>query len=146
MMPVHDENQTANGFEQATGVDMKPKQTASVLIVDDEFLIQELWSMVVEDMGMLVCGRASTAEQAIQLAKEHRPSVILMDLRLDGVKDGVDAALAIKSSFDAKVIFVTGSQEPKAISRIETSSPTSILFKPVADYKLRVAIESALRE
>jgi DNA-binding NarL/FixJ family response regulator len=125
---------------------MKPEKTASVLIVDDEFLIQELWALVVEDMGLDVCGRAATADDAIQLARAHRPAVVLMDMRLEGEKDGVDAAVAIRSATDSKVIFVTGSHEEKTISRIRTSQPAAILFKPVSDRQIRLVIEAALRE
>jgi DNA-binding NarL/FixJ family response regulator len=125
---------------------MEPIKKASVLIVDDEFLIQELWTIVVEDMGLDVCGRAATADDAIELARRHRPSVVLMDMRLDGEKDGVDAAVAIQSAMASKVIFVTGSHEEKTILRIKTSRPAAILFKPVSDRQIRQVIEAALRE
>jgi DNA-binding NarL/FixJ family response regulator len=118
-------------------------KTDSVLIVDDEFLIQELFSMAMEDMGLNVCGKAATAEQAIDLAKEHRPSIILMDMRLQGHNDGVDAARAIKA-MGAKIIFITGSREPTTIDRINSGHPSAILFKPVTDRELRRTVEDVL--
>ena len=55
-----------------------------VLVVDDEFLIVLGLNKEVEDMGLTVCGSASTADEAIDLARRHRPMVVLMDMRLTG--------------------------------------------------------------
>jgi DNA-binding NarL/FixJ family response regulator len=115
-----------------------------VLIVDDQFLIAELWSIHVENMGLTVCGRAATAEQAIDLAQKHRPAIVLMDLRLQGEKDGVDAAIVIHELVGSKIIFVTGSKEPKTVTRIQLGYPTAVLFKPVSDRDLQAAIRNAL--
>lgn len=118
----------------------------SVLVVDDEFLVAEGLCMQVEEMGHSVCGTAATADEAIILAQEHRPSVVLMDMRLKGEKDGVDAALAIYSTVRSKVIFVTGSREQSTIDRISLDHPAGLLFKPVSTYQLRTAIELAITQ
>ena len=89
-----------------------------VLIVDDEFVIAESLCIHMEEMGLIVCGTAATAESAIALAQRHRPKLVLMDVRLRGEGDGVDAALAIHASVGSKVIFITGSQEPTTMARI----------------------------
>ena len=116
-----------------------------VLIVDDEFMIAELLSIHVENMGLKVCGTAATADRAVELAKKHRPSVVLMDVRLRGVKDGVDAALAIHESVGSKVIFITGSSEAATIKRIQMDHPSAILHKPLFGSQLQSAINDALR-
>ncbi len=118
--------------------------TGGVLIVDDEFLIQELWSISIECMGLNVCGRAATAEHAIKLATELRPDLVLMDMRLQGDGDGVDAAIAINAAVGAKIIFVTGSRETTTLERIKTDHPAAVLFKPVADSQLRTVVRSIL--
>ncbi len=66
-----------------------------VLVVDDEYLIAWGLRAQVEALGMEVCATAAAADEAIALAKRHRPQIVLMDMRLQGDKDGVDAALAI---------------------------------------------------
>ncbi len=116
-----------------------------VLVVDDEFLIVKLLCIYVEEMGLKVCGTAAEADQAIRLAQEHRPAVVLMDMRLRGEKDGVDAAMAIHETVGSKVIFITGSSEPSTINRIELDHPAAVLFKPVSDRQVRAAIEAAMR-
>lgn len=117
---------------------------ALVLVVDDEFLIAQGLSMQVEDMGLTVCGTAPSADEAVALAQSHRPGVVLMDMRLQGDKDGVDAALAIYDTVGSKVIFVTGSREPATMERIRLDHPAGVLFKPVSDHQLKAAIEAAL--
>lgn len=116
----------------------------TVLVVDDEFLIAQGLSMQVEDMGLVVCGTAATADAAVAMAQLHRPAVVLMDMRLLGDKDGVDAALAIYETVGSKVIFVTGSREPATIERINLDHPAGVLFKPVSDQQLQAAIHAAM--
>jgi DNA-binding NarL/FixJ family response regulator len=117
----------------------------TVLIVDDEFLITKLLTVYVEEMGLDVCGTAPDADTAIRLAHEHRPAVVLMDMRLQGDKDGVDAALEIYEHLGSKVIFITGSSEPSTIDRIRLDHPSAVLFKPVSERQVRAAIEAAMR-
>ena len=114
-----------------------------ILVVDDEFLIAEGLCMQVEDMGILVCGTAATADDAIALTQQHRPAIVLMDMRLRGDKDGVDAALAIHHTVGSKVIFITGSKEPATMARIQMDHPSAVLFKPVSDQQLKAAILEA---
>lgn len=115
-----------------------------IAVVDDEFLIAEGLSMQVRDLGMRVCGTAATADEAVALAQAERPAVVLMDVRLGGAKDGVDAALAIHDTVGSKVIFVTGSREPQTLARIRLDHPAGVLFKPVSDWQLRRAIRTAM--
>lgn len=115
-----------------------------VLIVDDEFLIAESLCMHMEDMGLAVCGTAATAQDAIAIAQQHRPKLVLMDMRLRGELDGVDASLVIHATVGSKVIFITGSREPATLSRIASDHATSVVFKPFSGFGLRTAIEAAL--
>ncbi|WP_010217920.1 response regulator [Sphingomonas sp. PAMC 26621] len=116
-----------------------------ILVVDDEFIIVLGLIDQVEEMGLTVCGSASTADEAIALAREHRPMVVLMDMRLDGTKDGVDAALIIHEEIGSKVIFITGSQEPDSLARIHSDHPHAILFKPVSNRRLCDTITAAMQ-
>ena len=99
--------------------------------------------MQVEDMGREVCATAATASDAIEAAQRHRPVIVLMDVRLQGDMDGVDAARVIRDTVGSKVIFITGSREPATVARIEQGHPSAVLFKPVSDRQLRAAIEAA---
>jgi len=120
--------------------------TKSVLIVDDEILIVMGFRTQVEAMGVPVCDTAATADQAVSLAQKHRPAAVLMDLRLRGEKDGVDAAMVIQETVGSKVIFITGSREPATIERINSDHPFAVLFKPVSDQELESNIAAAMAE
>ena len=117
----------------------------TVMIVEDEVLIALGLEMQVEDMGLTVCGMAMSAVEAIAMCQLHRPAVVLMDMRLKGDGDGVDAALAINLSVGSRVIFVTGSREPATIERINLDHPFAVLFKPVSQAQLADTIAAARR-
>jgi DNA-binding NarL/FixJ family response regulator len=119
--------------------------TDCVLVVDDDWMIADHWNMILDDMGMRVCGLAATAAAAINLAQAQRPWLVLMDVRLRGDADGVDAALAIRSLVGSKIIFITGSREPATLARMQIGQPAAILSKPVSDQQLQAAIRAALR-
>jgi CheY-like chemotaxis protein len=115
-----------------------------LLVVDDEFIIAQALKAQVEDLGMEVCGTAASAEDAIVLAVRHRPSIVLMDMRLQGEQDGVEAALMIHALVGSKMIFVTGSREPATMARIQLDHPSAVLFKPISDRQLRGSIAAAM--
>lgn len=102
-----------------------------VLIVEDQFLASEFLRIWTETHGFEVCGVATTADEAVQLAKTCRPTHVLMDVRLDGGKDGIDAAMAIQTLMPTRIIYCTGSSETSTVSRINTDHPFEILFKPI---------------
>jgi len=118
-----------------------------VLIVEDQFLAVEFLRIWVKAYGFEVCGVAKSAPQAVALALEHRPDYVLMDVRLEGEKDGVDAALAIydklaaiQESVGPRIIYCTGSSEPSTLSRISADHPFAVLIKPIEPSELGAAL------
>jgi two-component system, response regulator PdtaR len=116
-----------------------------VLVVDDDVIIADGWVTILQDMGLEVCGIAATAAAAIVMAQTNQPKLVLMDMRLRGSQDGVDAALAIHDQVGSKIIFITGSREPQTLARIELAHPSAVLFKPVSDGRLRTAVLAAMQ-
>jgi DNA-binding NarL/FixJ family response regulator len=117
----------------------------SVLIVEDEYLISLGLTAQIEDMGLKVCATADSADAAVIEAQTHRPAIILMDVRLRGARDGVDAAQAIYDSVGSKIIFITGSRDQKTIDRIDQDHPFAVLFKPISDKQLQATVNDAMR-
>ncbi len=117
----------------------------SVLIVEDEYLISLGLTAQIEDMGLKVCATADSADAAIVQAETHRPAIILMDVRLRGERDGVDAAQTIFDTVGSKIIFITGSREQKTIDRIDQDHPFAVLFKPISDKQLQATVNDAMR-
>jgi CheY-like chemotaxis protein len=118
----------------------------SVLVVDDEFLIVEVLSMMLADMGLEVCGSAATADEAVALAELHAPRLVLMDVRLKGHRDGIEAAHAIRGIHPpTPIIFITGSREPATVDRIERDHAAApVLFKPIRFDQLQTAVRKVL--
>jgi len=123
---------------------MTPEREGSVLVVDDEALIALGLSDILEGMGLPVCGTAATAKRAIELVDEHRPILVLMDVRLKGTEDGVDAALEIHRRHGTPVIFITGSREQETMNRIHQDHPAGILIKPILPKQLKAEVERVL--
>lgn len=108
---------------------MKPD--GGILVVDDEFLIADLLSAMLEEMGLDVCASAASADEAIAMMRRHEPGLVLMDVRLKGLKDGVDAADEICAIRNVPIIFITGSRERETVQRIEAGHRGPVLFKPI---------------
>lgn len=116
-----------------------------ILIVEDEVLLAMAMEDDLERRGYAVVGTAATAEDAVAKTRDLAPHVVLMDVRLKGSADGVDAAIRLRAEgLDAKVIFVTGSREPAVLKRIAEDHPSGLLFKPVGPEETSAAIEAAL--
>jgi len=121
--------------ESATGGRM------SVLIVEDEALIAWDLRTLVEGFGWRVCGVAATGRDAVCMARETRPDLVLMDVRLRGEMDGVEAARLIRKSRRIGLIFVTGNSDRATEARIRAFHPTApILSKPVVSAALRATM------
>ena|SRR5258706_2275954 len=117
----------------------------SVLIVEDEVVIAMGLSAQIEDMGLTVCGTAGSADAAVVQANVHRPAIVLMDVRLRGDKDGVDAAMVIHQTIGSKIIYITGSREQATIDRINLDHPFALLFKPVSGRQLHATVSNAIQ-
>ena len=116
----------------------------NVLIVEDDEIIQHVLEWRLSSLGYSVCGKAATADDAITLAGEKNPDVVLMDIQLKGPVDGIEAAKVIKNRFQVPVIFLTASSENGDIERAKEVSPDGFIVKPFTDTDIRVALKFAL--
>jgi PAS domain S-box-containing protein len=117
---------------------------ADIMIVDDEFVIQNDLKIIIEEMGHRVITMASKADEAIKKAEEQNPSIILMDIQLAGEMDGIEAAIVIKERFNIPVIFITAFADEIKVGRAKLTHPYGYLIKPVLERDLKVTIEMAL--
>ncbi len=115
----------------------------SVIIVEDEFLISNYLASLCNQMSIDVLGSAAHADEAIAMILDLKPNYVLMDVRLQGKRDGVDIANRVHESLPhIRIIYVTGSSEPPTIDRINTDNPFRILIKPINPDELRSAFEA----
>lgn len=119
---------------------------AQILIVEDENVVALDIKNSLENLGYAVSGVVSSGRQAIERAAETRPDLVLMDIRLRGDMDGVEAARAIWNDFDIPVIYLTAHADEATLQRTKVSEPFGYILKPFADVELRTTIEMALHK
>ena len=116
---------------------MKPK---NIVIVEDEFLIQELHKTYVEGIGHNVLACFSNGEETIEYFKYNDADIILMDLRLDGTLDGIQTIEEIQKTHSVPVIYISGNSEETNIKRAGNTNYVAFLTKPIIKEDIRSLI------
>jgi DNA-binding NarL/FixJ family response regulator len=122
------------------------KDGARILIVEDDFLAASEMESVLMEAGFEIAGIANRAEEAVRLAKSQSPNLAIMDIRLIGRADGVDAALEIFRATGIRCIFATAHHDARMRSRAEAAAPLGWLPKPFAPHALIAMVKRALAE
>ena len=117
---------------------------ASLLIVEDESIVAEDLSKKLRRLGYTVAGMTELGEQALASMKELMPSLVLMDIRLAGEMDGIEAAERIRREYDVPVVYLTASSDRATIQRAKVTEPFGFIMKPFEDRELESHIEMAL--
>ncbi len=102
-----------------------------VLIVEDDFMLSMINRKYLELMGHKVVDAVTNGPDAIKAAKTHQPDVVLMDLRLDGEMDGIDAMKEIEKISPARVIYLTGNSDEENKNRALETKMIAFCVKPV---------------
>lgn len=121
--------------------DDKTETRNRALIVEDEFLIALDLEAAMTGLGFEICDLAPNAEEARSLAMNHQPDVVLVDVYLGGVRDGIETARWLREVCDVPVVFVTAHNDEATLERIRQVVPGSpILSKPVYRKRLAAAV------
>ncbi|WP_027722939.1 hybrid sensor histidine kinase/response regulator [Maridesulfovibrio zosterae] len=115
-----------------------------ILVVDDELIVNLDIQATLRRLGYTIVGDAVSGAEAIEKAAELKPDLVLMDIKLRGKMDGVEAANFIIKSYDIPVIFLTAYSDDQTLNRAKLSGPFGYLLKPFEERDLRSAIEIAL--
>jgi len=119
---------------------------ARILVVEDERIVALDVQRRLEAMGYEVLALVSSGEKAIQIAVEMQPDLILMDIKLKGAMDGIEAVRRILSARTVPIIYLTAFGDKRTLDQAEASSPIGILLKPFAEEELRTLVTVALSE
>jgi DNA-binding NarL/FixJ family response regulator len=120
-------------------------ERVSVVIVDDQRLFAEALEAILDADGRItVVGRAEDGRGALELAREHAPDIVLMDIAMP-VMDGIEATRAIRAELPAtRVIVVTGSAASADISRARSAGAAGYVTKDqIAGDLVRVILDAA---
>ncbi|PJZ58107.1 ATP-binding response regulator [Leptospira barantonii] len=119
----------------------------SILIVDDEWLIAFNLQVSLQKLGYRISGTARTADEALEVAERTKPDLILMDIRIEGELDGIQAAERIQKKMDVPVIFMTAFADEETFNRaVDKASMFGYISKPFQPQALKNSIEIALKQ
>jgi PAS domain S-box-containing protein len=124
---------------------MRDLEDTRILVVEDEALIADEIHDRLLRLGSTVVGVADSAAGAIEIAERTRPDVVLMDIRLKGGVDGIDAATQIYERFGIPGVFLTAYSDRDTIDRVRAAGRFSYLTKPFRESELALALSLAIR-
>ncbi len=116
----------------------------NVLVVEDESIVSKDIQQSLKKLGYNVVGAASTGDQAVALALEHQPDIILMDIMLKGEMNGIEAATRIRAETNIPVIFLTAYADESTLSKAKVTQPYGYIIKPFKEIDIHTSIEMAL--
>ncbi len=120
------------------------KQPWRILVVEDEAIIARDIAMQLRELGFTALGPASSGEQAISMAADLRPDLVLMDVHLAGKMDGISAAQFMRDHYALPSVFLSAFDGPDSLQRARLCEPLGFMHKPFEDYELREALTAAL--
>ncbi len=115
------------------------------LIVEDEILIAEELRERLSRLGFSVIAAVDSAEEGIAIATRERPDLVLMDIRLSGEKDGVQAVKEIRQQVDVPIVYLTAYSDRLTLDRAKGTEHDAYILKPFHRRELQSTIEVAMQ-
>ena len=117
-----------------------------ILLVEDDDIVSKVATWRLEKLGYEVCGRATNSSDAVNLAMQHHPDLVLMDIKISGASDGIATAKVLKKTLNVPIVYLTSQTDDDTIARAAETQPAGFIAKPFEDKDLKIAIEVALRK
>ena len=111
-----------------------------VLLVDDDQLIRFVHQMFIERAGHEVVGVAEEESQAVSMALELKPDVVVMDIRLEDGTNGISAMHTIQQTLNIPAIYISGNSDSRTMEDAEKTIMKAFLVKPVTQDEIAKAI------
>jgi CheY-like chemotaxis protein/DNA-directed RNA polymerase specialized sigma24 family protein len=124
--------------------DLAQELASSVLIIEDEPIIAMDLESIVEDLGHHVVGVARAHDQAVALAAERQPQLIMADIQLEGGASGIDVVNEILAGASKPVVFITAHPGVYLSAQTNRPEPAFLLPKPFKPDSVRAAVSQAL--
>ncbi len=118
----------------------------SILFVEDEAIIAEDLAGKVRSMGYEVAGRTASGEEALELAGQLMPDLVLMDIRLAGAMDGIEAAQRIHREYNLPILFLTANPDLGTDERVRQAGAVGSIMKPFDKRDISIQIDKALNK
>jgi DNA-binding response OmpR family regulator len=121
-----------------------PGGLARVIIVEDDWNIADLIRQELLEAGYDVIGISASAGGALVLASSNPPDIAVMDIRLSGPRDGVQAAQELRRLYNTRTLFISGAADPVTRERAQLVDPIGFLWKPFVSSQVVGAISANL--
>lgn len=115
----------------------------SVLVADDEPLMVELITRSLRDLGHEVIASAGNGQTAVDLARKHRPDLVILDYVMPEI-DGIEAAEMILAEICVPILLSTGRSDDETLQRARKAGIQAYLVKPFHKEQLKTAVTMAL--
>ena len=116
----------------------------NILVVEDESIVSKDIQQSLKKLGYNVVGATAAGEDAIILADETKPDLVLMDIMLKGKMSGIEAASQIKENNNIPVIYLTAYADENTLSKAKITEPYGYILKPFKEIDIHTSIEMAL--
>lgn len=120
--------------------------SAKILVVDDDRTTASVIQLQLRNLGYQVPALANNASDAIEQARQHRPDLILMDIKLGDGMDGIETANIIQKELAIPIIYVTAHADQQTFQRAKRSQPLGYVNKPLRENDLRTTLGLALEQ
>lgn len=117
---------------------------AKLVIVEDEGIVGLNIQRRLEGLGYNVVANVASGEEAITVVAETQPNLVLMDIKLEGNVDGIEAAAQIRERFQIPVVYITAYTNEETLNRAKLTEPYGYILKPFEARDLATTIEVAL--
>jgi DNA-binding NarL/FixJ family response regulator len=114
-----------------------------ILIVDDNTTLSMELEEYLPTIGYEVVGIASSGSEAIEKARTLKPDLILMDIKMPGKLNGIQAAGIIKSELGIDIIFISGYADEELLEAAKLIEPLAYILKPVSEEQVAAALKMA---
>lgn len=116
---------------------------ARILLVEDEKVVAADIEECVKGLGYEVVGAAVSGAEALRMAAQTEPDLVLMDIKLKGALDGIEVAATLYQHLKIPVVYLTAHADTEILERAKKTAPSGYLLKPFDNRSLRTAIELA---
>lgn len=122
---------------------MRSRTDIHVLVAEDDYLVREMIQGLLEELGYIVVGEASSGREAVNMVYSLDPHIVLMDVKMSGL-DGIEAARCIQENKPTPVVILTAFESPELVDQASRVGVGAYLIKPPNARELERAITIAL--
>jgi CheY-like chemotaxis protein len=129
----------------STLISQRKKRKNRILLVEDENIVAKDIKNMLMELGYLVCGPVSSGPEAIKSVKEKNPSLVLMDIKLKGEMDGIEASKRIHKIINIPIIYMTSYTDDQTFNRAKRTNHQGYLVKPLEKFEIKDVIDQAIK-